>query len=250
MSKDYVESSDFLPKYYRLYQIIQKKIDDGEWLPYQAIPAERELEELYNVSRTTVRKTLDMLVNRNVLLRKPGKGTFVTPPRPQYTAHELLSYTEGMRTRGFTPGQEILQFNYVKPGRTIRETMELNDADEETLLLERVRLVNGEPIGIHKSYVSLGEGNHLSQERLEETQSLYLILEQDFGLVPTEAYETIEAAAASEREAGYLKIEKDSPILLIKRTVRSQNQSVIEYVEIIYRANRYKYFVNLYRMNK
>ena len=70
MARDHVDPNEILPKYYQLYQIIKQKIDDGVWLPHQTIPAERELEEIYNVSRTTVRKTLDLLVNR----RHPFQG--------------------------------------------------------------------------------------------------------------------------------------------------------------------------------
>ena len=248
MARDHVDPNEILPKYYQLYQIIKQKIDDGVWLPHQTIPAERELEEIYNVSRTTVRKTLDLLVNRGILFRESGKGTFVSPPRPQYTVHELLSYTEGMKKRGFVPGQKILNFKYIKPEHEICETMELSDKDVEVLFLERLRLVNGEPIGIHTSCVYLEDQSPITRERLEEIKSLYKILEHDYNVIPTEACETIEATAANEREAELLGVEKGSPLLLIKRTVRSQQRKVVEYVEILYRANKYKYYVNLYRM--
>ena len=248
MARDRVDPNEIIPKYYQLYQIIKQKIDDGIWLPHRAIPAERELEEIYNVSRTTVRKTLDLLVNRGILFRESGKGTFVSPPRPQYTAHELLSYSEGMRKRGFKPGQRLLNFKYIPAEKEIREKMEIEDKNAQVLFLERLRLVNDEPIGIHASSVYLEDQEPITQERLEEVGSLYKILEQDYNLIPTEASETIEATAANEREAALLKVEDGSPLLLIKRIVRSQQRKVIEYVEILYRANQYKYFVNLYRM--
>ena len=248
MSKDHVDPYEVLPKYYQLYQIIKQKIDDGIWLPHSAIPAERELEELYNVSRTTVRKTLDLLVSRGVLFKESGKGTFVAPPRPQYTAHELLSYTIGMQKRGLKPGQRILNFQYVNPAADICQKMEIEDAERPVLYLERLRLVNDEPIGIHASFVNFEEREILTRERLEEVGSLYTILEKDYNLIPTEASETIEAVAADEREAALLVVENRSPLLFIQRIVRSQQRKIIEYVEILYRANQYKYYVNQYRM--
>jgi GntR family transcriptional regulator len=248
MPRDHVDPNEVVPKYYQLYQIIKQKIDDGVWLPHQTIPAERELEEMYNVSRTTVRKTLDLLVNRGILFRESGKGTFVSPPKPQYTVHELLSYSEGMRKRGLVPGHKVINFKYILPDEATRTIMELENEHTEVLFLERLRLVNDEAIGIHTSYVYLEDQPRITRERLEEMHSLYKIFEQDYNIIPTEACETIEAVAANDKEAELLDIEKGSPLLLIKRIVRSQQRKVIEYVEILYKANQYKYYVNLYRM--
>jgi GntR family transcriptional regulator len=250
MAKDRVDPNEIMPKYYQLYQIIKQKIDDGVWLPHQMIPSERELEEIYNVSRTTVRQTLDILVNRGIIFREAGKGTFVGLPKPQYSVHELMSYSEGMRKRGKVPGQKVLDFRYVKPDDSIVTNMELKDPDSEVLFVERLRLADGETIGIHSAYLYLEGQKPITRERLEECESLYKILEYDYNIIPTEASETIEAVAANAREAKLMNIKKGAPLLLIKRIVRSQQRRIIEYVRILYLGDAYKYYVNLYKIGE
>src|SRR5690606_24016866 len=102
-----------VPRYYQLKDILLQKIENGEWLPAQAIPSERELETLYNVSRTTIRKALDILVSKGYLYREHGRGTFVAYPRLQQSLHSLTSFTDDMKRRGLEPGQRLLSMEYV-----------------------------------------------------------------------------------------------------------------------------------------
>jgi len=75
----------------------------------------------------------------------------------------------------------------------------------------------------------------------------YRILQEKFHLIPTEADETLEVALASPREALLLQIKPRSPLLLSERTPYSQERRVIEFVRILYRGDRYRYFAKLTR---
>ncbi len=68
-----------MPRYYQLANILRDRIANGDFGSLQPIPAERQLEELYSVSRTTIRQAIDLLVRQGFLYREHGHGTFVSP---------------------------------------------------------------------------------------------------------------------------------------------------------------------------
>ena len=87
----------------------------------------------------------------------------------------------------------------------------------------------------------------LERGLLESTGSIYTLLQERFHLIPTEADETLEAVLATPREAALLQIAPGSPLLLSVRITYSQYRRAMEYVKILYRADRYQYFAKLTR---
>ena len=97
-----------LPLYHQLYEIFQDKIRAGDWKPDDMIPPESELISTYGVSRITIRKVLEMLVKEGHIRRERGRGTFVAHPRLEHGMTRIVSFTEDMRQRGFSPGTRII----------------------------------------------------------------------------------------------------------------------------------------------
>ena len=102
-------------------------------------------------------------------------------------------------------------------------------------------------MGLQTSYYILPEDQTITREELEEYGSTYKMLQEKFHLIPTEADETLEVALATPPEADLLQIEPGSPLLLSERTTYSQYRRVIEFVKILYRGDRYRYFAKLTR---
>ena len=113
-----VNPFDRLPKYHQLFEILRNQIEEGYWKPHDAIPSERELEIQYNVSRTTVRQALKLLVSKDLLYRAHGKGTFVARPKLQYSLQLLSSFTDELRMRDLKAGQSIISMGRVEPNAT------------------------------------------------------------------------------------------------------------------------------------
>jgi GntR family transcriptional regulator len=242
-----IDPAHILPKYYQLAGIIRQQIEDGVYPAHTAIPSERQIEEQYNLSRPTIRQAIDILVRQGYLYRVHGKGTFVSPPKLQKGILELTSFSEDMRNRGLEPGQSILEFGYVSPSPQVARQLEIRDAKQYVLRIKRLRFGDGKPIGLQDSYLCLPEGRVITREEIEKRGSIYAILEEKFGLFPTEADETLEVTLATPEEADLLDISVGSPLLLNERTLWSQNRQAIEFVRILYRGDRYKYFVRLTR---
>jgi GntR family transcriptional regulator, N-acetylglucosamine utilization regulator len=242
-----VDPNDYLPRYYQLANILRERIADGKVEANQPIPSERELEKIYNVSRTTIRQAIDLLVRQGFLYREHGKGTFVSPQKLQKGISELTSFTEDMKRRGIVPGQKILDLGFIKPPENVRLHLELPDESSEILYVERLRLGDGVPMGLQTSYYVLPEGQTITREELEQYGSIYTLLQEKLHLIPTEADETLEVTLATPREASLLQIKPGSPLLLSERTTYSQYRRVIEFVKILYRGDRYRYSAKLTR---
>ena len=242
-----IDPSDVIPKYYQLAKILRQQIENGDFLPNDAIPSERKLEQRYNLSRPTIRQAIDLLGRQGYLYRVHGKGTFVSPPKLQKGMLELTSFSEDMRNRGLNPGQRILEFGYVKPASKVRRKLEIEDERMKVLRIKRLRYGDDEPMGLQDSFLSLDSGQTITREEIEEQGSIYVILQEKFGLFPTEADETIEVTLATPEEAELLNISAGSPLMLNERTLWSQDRKAIEFVRILYRGDRYKYFMRLTR---
>jgi len=242
-----IDPTNIIPKYYQLANILRKRVENGEFQAHDAIPSERQIEEQYNLSRPTIRQAIDLLERQGYLYRVHGRGTFVSPPKLQKGILELTSFSEDMRSRGLTPGQRILEFGMVKADGKIAQQLGLKEGVDEVLRIKRLRFGDDTPIGLQDSYLCLPAGQTITREEIEEHGSIYAILQEKFGLFPTEADETLEVTLATPVEAELLEVPEGSPLLLNERTLWSQNRQAIEFVKILYRGDRYKYFVRLTR---
>jgi GntR family transcriptional regulator len=149
---DRINRNSKLPLYHQLYEILRSNITRGEWQPGDVIPPESELIDRYQVSRTTVRQVLDMLVNEGLIYRQRGRGTFVAHPTVEQALVRIISFTEDMRQRGFKPGTKVLSSGLVPAPRDIAEKLGV-EPGEELARLERLRLADDEPMSIEDSYL-------------------------------------------------------------------------------------------------
>lgn len=244
-----IDPTGAMPKYYQLAIILRQQIENGDYQPHDAIPSERHLEDRYNLSRPTIRQSIDLLARQGYLYRVHGKGTFVSPPKLQKGILELTSFSEDMRKRGLKPGHKILEFDYVLPDNQTTRQLEITDPNKKVLRIKRLRFGDDIPIGIQDSYLDLEKSQTITREEMGESGSIYAILQEKYGIYPAEADETLEVTLATRDEADLLQIAEGSPLLLNERTLWSQDRKAIEFVRILYRGDRYKYFLRLTRKN-
>src|SRR5690625_5566566 len=102
-----------LPLYRQLENALVARITSGQWGPGTKIPSEPELCEIFDVSRITVRNALSSLVQRNMLVRERGKGTFVRDVEVVTQSRSVHSFTTEMHNMGIKPGSRILSVQTV-----------------------------------------------------------------------------------------------------------------------------------------
>jgi GntR family transcriptional regulator len=228
------------PLYSQLEQFIKEKIEDNIWKPGQLIPSEAELINQYGVSRTTVRQALGLLVFEGYLQREKGKGTFVTETKFERPLNVATSFTNDIISQGHKPGSITLFAEEIMPSVRIATKLRLRN-NSTVIKLERIRTVDGKPVGLHTSSIVRKLVPNLKLNDLKiDNISLYEILQKKMGLKFKEATETLEASIADEREKILLGVAKGFPILHVERITYLTNGRPIEHVDMIYLADHYK----------
>jgi GntR family transcriptional regulator len=244
MPIDRIDRRSKLPYYQQLYEILRGRIARKEWKPGDMIPPESELIETYQVSRSTVRQVLDMLVNDGLIYRERGRGTFIAHLTLEQSMVRIVSFTEDMHQRGFTPGTRVLSARLVPASQDIAECLQV-PAGEPLACVERLRLADGEPMSIEEAYLV----NRYCPDILQHDfahHPLRDILARDYNLRLVNAKQVIRAIPASPNLAKFLQIRPRSPLLFVERTSCSQNNIPLEFLRIYYRADRYSMFVELH----
>lgn len=239
-----VDKNSPIPIYHQLEEIIKNKIENKELKPGDMLPSEREYAEKYGISRMTVRQAITNLVNDRLLYRKKGIGTFVMEPKFEHRLQGLTSFTEDMKARGMKAGNRLLHFNTIPADSTLASKLGIQKHDA-IYEIKRIRLAENIPMALERTYIPV----HLVKGLTEEIakSSLYQYVENTLHLKISDAFQVIESAIANEEEAAYLQIPENSPILLMERTTRLDDETALEIVKSSYRADRYKFMIQLER---
>lgn len=230
---------DRTPLYLQLARNLRDQIASGGIDPGSALPSERDLSEMTGMSRVTVRKGLDQLIDEGLLFRKQGSGTFVTR-RIEAPNSALSSFSDDARSRGENPGVIWMIKTYASP--TEEEAAALGIAPSAKVVrLGRIRLSGNEPLAIEHAVVSAEFLPDL--DRVED--SLYAALELN-NARPVSGKQKIRASLATPTEAGMLCIEEKAEILRIERLTRLADGRAVEFTRSAYRGDRYDFVSDLH----
>lgn len=229
------------PLYLQLKRWIEDAIKRGTINPGDALPSERDLAQRADVSRVTVRKAVQHLVQDGVLVQRHGSGTFVAPQtqRVEQSLSQLTSFTEDMARRGMAVRAEWLDRGlYVaSPEETIILGL---TSGEQVARIARLRLTEETPLAIERASLS----STILPDPLSIGDSLYRHLEKS-GTRPVRAIQRIRAANISEDDAHLLQVPVGSAGLHIERVSYLATGRVIEFTRSIYRGDTYDFVAEL-----
>ncbi len=233
------------PLHHQLAINLQDEIHSGQFKQGDFFATEKSLMEQFRVSSTTVRRALQVLVQKGYLYRKAGKGTFIRRLQIEETLGPLWSFYEEMEILGLKPTSDLLAIQVQKANRFIAQKLQLTES-EPIYWIKKLLRANDEPIAILDSYWLFDIGKGLAQRNLNST-NLFSIVENELGINLGEAEATIEAGAASPEEAQILGILEENPILIMQRIVYAIDGRPIYFSRFAYRADRYKYRTRMIR---
>lgn len=240
-----VDKESPIPLYYQLKNIISEMIENEELKADEVVPTERELCEYHGISRMTANKAIASLVNEGLLYRERGKGTFVVKDKEKHPLHNLLGFTEDMLRRGISIHTRILSFRRKPATKKLQHDLQLKE-HEEVFEICRLRSVSGEPYAIETAYLTAALCEGLSAEMLENN-SLYGILEKQFGLQIEYANQTIEPVLVNDYESEMLQVKQKTLALMFSRLTYAKKDIPFEVTKAIYRSDRYKFEITLKR---
>lgn len=232
-----------IPLYHQMEQIILSRISKVEMVG-KRMPSEFELIEIFDVSRATVKKTLDNLVNKGLIERRRGVGTRVIKHQIIEDLAHLTGYTEKMESKGLTTRTQILEVKEHIPSTEIRNKLQLEEG-EKSLSVRRLRGTDQVfPIVLLRSEIPVD----LKIDPHEDfSHSLYWLIEEKYHIPIVWGEETIEASTATADQARYLQIRQGDTVLIMDRITYTHGNRPIEYVRGIYRPDRYKFSIRLNR---
>ena len=213
---------DFQPLYKQVYDVLVRRIAEGQWQPGQVLPSEQSLAAELRVSQGTVRKALDSLAAENLVQRHQGKGPYVAEHTQEHSLFRFFRLShpnaEGERV---TP--ESTDARCKRRAATVTEAEKLHLPKGATVVeITRVRLIDGERAVSEKSIVPLKlfpEIDH--QDALPNT--LYSLYQSVYGVNIVLAKEELQAVLATKKDEKELGIKPGMPMLLIERIALAIN---------------------------
>lgn len=226
------------PKYKVAYGALLSRLVSGRYPVGGRLPTEDELARTFDISRVTIRRSLDMLVNEGFLERRQGSGYTVLSLSPP-SSMCLSSFTDAMLRAGREPSSKLIRISTQEPDAHDEELIE-ELRHERLTCIERLRLVDDEPQMLVRTWVPARLMPNAAPDDFPSNgheQSILRVFKQRFGLEWTAACEDISPVGAPEDVARYLKIKPGTPSLLQACTAFDDDGGVVFY-EQVYRVGK------------
>jgi GntR family transcriptional regulator len=198
-----------LPRYHRIAETLRERIRGGEWAPGAPLPNQRRLAREFGVTLMTLRQALEILERDALITRRHGLGTFVAAPTIDYEITKLRRFAGDLSAQGESVSTRVLGARPALPDRRVSVALGVPPR-ARVVVLERLRLVDGHPMSLQRSFMPARIGEAVLAADLATTP-LSQVLEFKLGVVVTHAREAVSAVRLGQREARELGCPPGAP---------------------------------------
>jgi len=234
-----------IPLYSQVRERLRERIADGTYAPQARLPSESEIGTLLGVSRITVRQALGDLQKEGVIVKVPGKGTFVAETRPSQELARLEGFGEAMSRKGHRIVNRVVKHAQVEASPTVAARLRVAPGAPVTEI-HRVRWLDREPVSFEITYLPPAIGERLRGENLAE-RDIFLILETDYGITLGHADIQIGAVNADIALAAALRVEPGAALLRIERLTWTADGVPLDFEYLYVRGEAFQYALRLPR---
>ncbi|HJV00381.1 MAG TPA: GntR family transcriptional regulator [Burkholderiaceae bacterium] len=233
-------SPTFSPLYQQIKALITQSLQSGEWKPGELIPSEVELANRFKVSQGTVRKAIDELAAENLVMRRQGKGTFVS------THHEARAHFRFLRLMPdegvpHYPESKIIEVKRIRAPADVARLLDMKTGDA-LIFIKRVQAFDGVPTIVEELWLPGQTFKGLTAERLMEYKGpMYGLFESEFGTRMIRAAEKIRAVCADGAAAELLGIAEGTPLLCAERVSFTYGDKPVELRRGLYLTAHHHY---------
>lgn len=213
--------------------------------PGDRLPTEDELIDEFDVSRITIRRAIQNLVSRGLIVTRRGQGSVVTTPSFRQPLNALTGFVEDMDARGLHSRVRVVTVEEIVAPPGPRAALELPLGAKVTHI-ERVRLAAGHPVSFDDTYLPLDLGRLIAQDDLENEQ-IFTLLEDRHNTPLLEAAYALQASTADAVIAEALQIDEGSAVFRIERTSFTTGQRPVDYEVLHYRGDAITFTTRLPR---
>jgi GntR family transcriptional regulator len=180
-----------VPRYHQIAQTLRARIAASRHGPGERLDNQRKLAREFGVTLMTLRQALDLLERDGLIARRHGLGTFVTRPAIDYDILQLRALAGDLSALGEDVATRFLRSHFVAAERQVAEPLGVPER-AVVFLLERLRLVDGDPMSVQTSYLPAALGEEISKADLAVTP-LRQVLTHKLGIEIRAARETVSA---------------------------------------------------------
>ncbi|HYG58024.1 MAG TPA: GntR family transcriptional regulator [Symbiobacteriaceae bacterium] len=235
-----VESA--LPLYVQVKEKLIRQIRSGVYQPHEMLPAERELEEQFGVSRITIRRALSDLVHEGLVYRKVGLGTFVAAAPIVETLTELVGHLEELQRKGLKPDVLLVEQGFREACPEVDQAL---GAPPGVYFVRRLIKVEGEPLLLLDLCLPGDLGIAFDVAQITEVP-VHTVLDRH-GLVAYAGEQQVSARKMQRWEAELLEVPLGTPGLEVVRTEWTAEGRGLLWSRALYRSDRYQYVIRLHR---
>jgi GntR family transcriptional regulator len=209
------EAMGKLPAYMIVHDSLKKDIQEGKYLVSDLLPTEPELEKIFKVSRTTIRRAMEVLREEGLVEVKQGRGTMVLDFKTKQDLNKVTSVTESLRRRGFEVRTKSMYIDIIPANEKLAKELDVNHGD---LLarVQRIQLANEKPVVIMKNYIPYRFVPDIEQF-INKFSGLYQFLEEQYHIEINAAKDKIYAKPADFVESEMLCVQPGTALLCIDR---------------------------------
>jgi GntR family transcriptional regulator len=214
-----------LPLYHQLSEILMEQIRNGKYTPGDVMPSETGMAKQYGIGRPTVRQAMDVLVQKGLVKRKRGSGTFVNHQDKQVDLFSLAGTSQAFLTQGINTASRTIEAAKLK---NIKDDTANPFNGESAFFLSRLILIQedpnqedlakGDPVLLEEFYLHPVLFSGLDALDLEN-RSLSGVVSDHYYLKPDTGRQSFKISMLSKTRARWLKLEPQSPILEVERTL-------------------------------
>ena len=198
-----------VPRYHRIAEALRERIGSGQLAAGARLDNQRKLARSFGVTLMTLRQALELLERDHLITRRHGLGTFVAAPSIDYDILQLRRFAGDLSAKGEHVATRLLGTRFATADRRVAVALRLSP-NARVLGLERLRLVDGHPMSLQRSFLPSPIGDEVVRADLALTP-LHQVLEFKLGVVITHARETVSAVRLGRREARDLGCRAGEP---------------------------------------
>ncbi|MFV0253288.1 MAG: GntR family transcriptional regulator [Beutenbergiaceae bacterium] len=216
---------------------IRSRITSGQWPAHYRLKSEPELAADLSVSRGTLRRALTTLIDEGLLRQIQGRGTFVTSHVIEPSiAQELTTISEDLASQGVNARTEVLSARIIPAPLPIMNLLDIA-ASPQVLQLRRLRSTDSGPVALFLNYVRVDLTPGIGDVDFTR-QSLFSVLEQQFGLQIGSGRRTFAAQPAIGEIAQWLQLPEQAPVQYLEQITYLQDGRPLEYSDVWIDSNK------------
>ncbi|MEM1486153.1 GntR family transcriptional regulator [Oscillospiraceae bacterium PP1C4] len=221
-----------LSAYMIVHDLLKDDIKNGKYPVGEFLPTEPELERIFEVSRTTIRRAVKLLAKEGLVEARQGRGTTVLDFRTKQDLNQVTSVTESLRRKGYAVRTKSMYIDTIPATEKLAQELQI-PLGELIARVQRIQLADEKPVVIMKNYIpySLVPG---IEQWVNRFSALYQFLEEVYHLEIDSAADKIYAKAADFTESEMLGTSPGTALLCIRRVCSQELRPIcVDQVSIL-----------------